>query len=91
MIDDGAYVRAKRRVNAKIGFYAHLAIYLTINISLIFINLTTSTDYLWYKWPIFGWGIGLIFHGLSVFFLTELSTHKKSMIEKEMEKEELQL
>ena len=80
-----AYNKAEKRVEAKIGFYIHLAVYIAINIFLIIINLITSTAYLWFKWPLIGWGIGVFFHALGVFVLS--GRLKEEMIEKEMEKE----
>lgn len=89
MENQEAYQKAKKRVEAKIGFYIHLAVYLGVNILLIIINLTTSTQHLWFKWPLIGWGIGVFFHALGVFAFTEGSSIKKRMIEKEMKKEAL--
>ncbi|MCJ7685853.1 MAG: 2TM domain-containing protein [Desulfobacteraceae bacterium] len=60
-----------------------------VNILLIIINLLTSTQELWFKWPLIGWGIGVFFHALGVFAFTERSSIKERMIEKEMEKEAL--
>ena len=85
MKNQEAYKKAEKRVEAKIGFYTHLAVYITINILLIIINLITSTAYLWFKWPLIGWGIGVFFHALGVFVLSRRL--KEEMIEKEMEKE----
>ena len=62
-----AYERAKKRIEAKIGFYIHLAVYVGVNLLLLIINLVRSHQYLWFKWPLLGWGIGVFFHGLSVF------------------------
>ena len=83
-----AYERAKKRVEAKIGFYIHLAVYVGVNALLIIINLASSPQYLWFKWPLLGWGIGVFFHGLSVFVFSgnQLKAVKKKMIEEEMRK-----
>ena len=89
MENQEAYQKAKKRVEAKIGFYIHLAVYVGVNILLIIINLVTSSEYLWFKWPLIGWGIGLFFHALGVFAFTGRSSIKERMIEKEMEKETL--
>ncbi|HUU80152.1 MAG TPA: 2TM domain-containing protein [Acidobacteriota bacterium] len=89
MENQEAYQKAKKRVEAKIGFYIHLAVYVGVNILLIIINLLTSTQELWFKWPLIGWGIGVFFHALGVFAFTERSSIKERMIEKEMEKEAL--
>jgi hypothetical protein len=83
-----AYERAKKRVEAKVGFYIHLAVYVGVNLLLIIINLTRSPQYLWFKWPLLGWGIGLFFHGLSVFVFSggRFEAIKERMIEEEMKK-----
>ncbi len=69
---DGAHLRAYRRAAAKLGFYIHLVAYLTVNPLLIFINYTTNPAYLWFLWPLFGWGIGLVFHWFAVFVAPKL-------------------
>ena len=87
MEDQEAYHRAKRRVEARMGFYWHLGAYLGVNGVLAIINLNTSPKYLWFKWPLLGWGIGVFFHGLSVFPSRRIGDMKKKMIEREMAKE----
>lgn len=89
MENQEAYQRAKRRVEAKFGFYIHLSVYMAVNILLIIINFTTSTQYFWFKWPLIGWGIGLFFHALGVFVFSGGSAIKEKLIEKEMKKEAL--
>jgi hypothetical protein len=86
MENQEAYERAKKRVEAKIGFYIHLAVYVGVNLLLVIINLTTSPHYLWFKWPLMGWGIGLFFHGLGIFAFSKGEAIKERMIEKEMKK-----
>ena len=87
MEDQEAYAKAKERVEARIGFYTHLAVYVGVNILLIVINLLTSSQYLWFKWPLIGWSVGLFFHGLGVFGSTKGSLMKERMIKKEMNRE----
>ena len=89
MEKEESYQKAKKRVEAKIGFFIHLAVYVGVNILLIIINLLTSTQELWFKWPLIGWGIGLFFHALGVFVFSGGSAIKEQMIEKEMKKETL--
>jgi hypothetical protein len=86
MDDKEAYNRARKRVEAKLGFYYHLAVYVGVNIVLIIINLSTARESLWFKWPLIGWGIGLFFHALNVFVLSSGASIKERMIEKEMKK-----
>jgi hypothetical protein len=89
MDDQENYHRAKKRVEAKLVFYAHAAVYVVVNLLLIIINLTTSTHYLWFKWPIIGWGIALGFHALRTYVFFEITSFKERMIQKELEKERL--
>jgi len=51
---------------------------------LIVINLRNSPEYLWFIWPLVGWGISLFFHGMSVFVFAGKSAIRERMIEKEM-------
>lgn len=67
MDEQARYEEAKKRVLEIKGFYQHLVSYLIINAALLVINLLTSPQYLWFLWPLVGWGIGLAFHALSVF------------------------
>lgn len=60
--------QAVRRADAKLGFRAHLLAFVVVNAGLWVINLLTSPDYFWAAWPTFGWGIGLLAHGFSVYY-----------------------
>jgi hypothetical protein len=83
-----AYEKAKKRVEARMGFYVHLGVYVGVNVLLIVINLVTAPEYMWFKWPLMGWGIGLFFHGVSVFVLPgrKFEEIKEKMIEEEMKR-----
>ena len=87
MENQEAYQRAEKRVEAKLGFYIHLTVYLVVNTALIIINTSTSPEYVWFIWPLLGWGIGLFFHGMGVFVFSGGDSVKEKMIEKEMKKE----
>ena len=78
------YKKAKERVDAKIGFYIHLFIYIVLNILLYVINITTSPRHFWFKWAFLGLSISIFFHGVAVFVFS--SAVYERMIEKEMEK-----
>lgn len=47
---------------AKKGLYEHVISYIIVNAFLIFINLWTNPEYIWFIWILVGWGIGLAFH-----------------------------
>lgn len=86
MQDDQAYERARRRVEAKLGFYIHLLVYVAVNVLLVVLNLMYSPQYLWFLWPLCGWGIGMVFHALGVFVFPSGSLVKERMIQREMDR-----
>lgn len=65
--NDERYIKALKRVEEIKGFYGNLAAYVVVNIVLMIINLATSPEYLWFFWPMLGWGVGVLFHGLKTF------------------------
>jgi hypothetical protein len=73
-------------MEARRGFFVHLAVYVVVNAALIGINLTTAPDDLWVKWPLMGWGIGLFVHGLSVFIVGGRFAITDEMVERELNK-----
>ena len=50
-------------------FFVHLVVYALVGTMLVFISRETSPDYFWAKWPLMGWGIGVLVHALNVFVL----------------------
>jgi hypothetical protein len=84
MDDERAQRRARQRAGAKLGFYIHLTVYVLVNSLLLAINLRFSPGRLWFFWPLCGWGVGVIFHGTSVFLGRALL---QRMTEHELEKE----
>ena len=58
---------AINRIKEKRGFWTHLVVYIAVNTFLVAIWAVTAQGYFWPIWPILGWGIGLLAHGLSVF------------------------
>lgn len=87
MDEDKAYERARERVEEKLGFISHLAAYVIINAFLFFIDYRSDRAIDWAFWPLIGWGIGLLFHGLNTFVIGEGSAWKEGMIKREMDKE----
>ncbi len=80
-------MKAKKRVEAKLGFYIHAAIFALVNLILMIVDLSTSPDKIWFIWPLLGWGGGLLLHGLLVFFYPNTGSFKDDMIRKEMEQD----
>lgn len=61
------YFKAKKRVEEIKGFYGNLTAYIIVNIGLLALNLVTSPNHLWFFWPLLGWGIGVVIHGMIIF------------------------
>jgi hypothetical protein len=65
--EDDKYLLAKKKVEKIKGFYGNLTAFLLVNVILIFINLYTSPNHLWFYWPLMWWGLGVVIHGLKTF------------------------
>ncbi len=62
--ENSKYIRAVERVEKMKEFYQNLATYLVMIPVFIFINLKFVPQFHWFWFPIFGWGIGVLFQGL---------------------------
>jgi hypothetical protein len=80
---DDKRAAAVRRVKAKRGFRIHVTIYLAVSALLVVIWSLSRTAYFWPGWAMLGWGIGLAFHGWSVFLRQPISEDE---IRREMER-----
>lgn len=60
-------VDARDRTGEVRGFYAHAAIFVIVNLILLIVNLKKSPEYLWIKWVLLDWGVGLASHAWIVF------------------------
>lgn len=49
------------------GFKSHLLIFIAINAFLVILNLVVTPGYFWAIYPILGWGLGLLLHGIKVY------------------------
>ncbi len=71
------YERAEAEIRAREGrmsFNIHAAIYVLVNIMLIAINLMFVPQFLWFFFPLIGWGIGLTMHYLFAVRFVESQT-----------------
>lgn len=67
---EDAYIRAKKKLDKLKGFYWHLASYIVVNIFIIVVIAIGNNGNIWNFGTFataFFWGIGLVFHFLSVF------------------------
>ncbi len=74
---DPAMERARKRARTLKDFYGHLISYILVCGLLVVIDVldgsagTTFMGLNWAYWPIFGWGIFVLWHAVSVFFSLE--------------------
>jgi 2TM domain len=61
---------------ARRGFLIHAAIYVAVQAALVTINLVVAPDFLWFLFPLIGWGIGLTMHYLFGFRWVERETRR---------------
>lgn len=86
MKNNETYQSAKKRIEAKMGFYTHLTVYVAAILVLAVINFLTSSSTIWFQWPMLGWGIGVALHAAAVFVFPDRRAITEKMIEKEMNK-----
>jgi hypothetical protein len=61
------YERAEAELRAEEGsksFFVHASIYVLVNFLLLVINLIFVPAFLWFYFPLIGWGLGLTMHYL---------------------------
>ncbi len=70
MTEEEIYEQAKKRVEAKKGFYGNLGAWVTVNVVLIIVwALTSNGGYLWFLWPLCIWGFFVLVNFVQVFIL----------------------
>jgi hypothetical protein len=85
-IDNSGDLRelAIKRLRDKRGLQAHLLAYGTVNLFLVALwYFTTHGGFFWPMFPIFGWGIGVIFHAWDVYFP---EAFRESQVQREMDR-----
>jgi len=62
--------KAAKQVEAMTGFYIHLVVFILVNAALLVVNWLNTPGIWWAIWPLLGWGVGILAHGLAVFART---------------------
>jgi len=78
------YAKARERAKAKYRFFVHAAVYAAVMILLVFVNLVTSPRAIWFVWPLVGWGLAVVLHGVRVFLLADKNALVDKMTEHEL-------
>ena len=88
MANQEHYESAKKRVRMLFDFYKHAAIYVTVNLLLLLVNLITEPHTLWFYWPLIFWGIGLASHAFKVYGFSTTSKWEEKKIQEMVEREQ---
>jgi len=64
-------LRSKRKTEALVLFWIHAASYFGVNLFLVALNILTGSKNFWALWPIAGWSIGLLTHGLCLWIFVD--------------------
>jgi len=83
LTDDQIDRLARRRASAKLGWYTHAVIYLIVNAGLFVLAHNGFSHRHWNLYPAAGWGLGLLLHGVSVFWLGAGSGMRDQLVERE--------
>jgi hypothetical protein len=83
-VDDSLEARAHRRVGRKIGFFIHLLVFVLANAALYAMNSVTGEPR-WSHFPLFGWGLGLVIHGIVTFMALQGEGVRRGMLAREIE------
>lgn len=86
MNDEHYYKQAMKTVKKKKEFRSNAFAFTVVMPFLIFINLWTSPGYLWFLWPLLGWGMGLAFQYYDAFVQSEKNSWEDHEVQKEMER-----
>ncbi len=86
MENEAQYAKARRRAEAKYGFYVHVVVFVAVMALLFVIDLLTSPGSYWSVWPLAGWGLAVVLHGAGVFVLGDRNTFVDNLTERELRK-----
>lgn len=77
--DSELHREVKRR--AVRGFWIHLAVYVVVNGFLAYLDLSRNPDQTWFYWPLAGWGLGIVLHGVLVFCVPQAIDRRVARIQ----------
>ena len=77
---------ARKRAGAKLGWYAHAAVFVLVNLFVFALSEYALGTRTWSVKPLLGWGLGLALHGISVWFLGAGGDLRERMVQKERER-----
>jgi len=88
---DDRYRKARKRFDKIKAFYLHVLIYLSITLTIIFINLKFSPEVQWFWYSVIGGGIPLLIHACKIYLYNDYWEERKiQKILKEEDNEQIQ-
>ena len=83
--EDEVRTQARKRLEKRRDFSAHVVAYVVINLMLVGIWALGGRGYFWPAWVMLGWGVGLALNAWDVFFRRPIT---EADIDREMERGE---
>lgn len=77
---------ARKRAGAKLGWYVHVTVYVLVNLLIFSMSTHGFGTRRWSVFPLLGWGLGVVLHGVSVFVLGASGGVRERMVQKERER-----
>jgi hypothetical protein len=77
---------AHRRASAKLGWYFHAFLYVLVNLVIFALSEHGFGTRPWSLFPLLGWGLGVVLHGIAVFVLGTGGSLRERMVQKERER-----
>jgi len=62
-----------RRIRRHRAFGLHFALWAATNVFLVVVWAMTGGGYPWFVFPLFGWAIGLVAHGVAAYGLADVN------------------
>jgi hypothetical protein len=72
---------ARKRAGAKLGWLIHAVVFVLVNTLLIVISVYTGKP--WAIFPLMGWGLGLVIHGLFVWSAAQWQAVYERLVQRE--------
>ncbi len=72
---------AQKRAKRKMGWYTHAFVYIVVNLGLALKSAFAGHD--WAVYPLLGWGLGLMIHGIVVFVSAPADRLREHLVQKE--------
>ncbi|WP_114973986.1 2TM domain-containing protein [Rhodoferax ferrireducens] len=74
---------AHQRARRKMGWYIHAFVFICVNLGLAALSALNGRD--WATFPAWGWGLGLLIHGLVVFVFMPGNGLRERLVQRERE------